>query len=329
MSSASLPRKQLVSVRPTPVEHLPRLSELLNGPRIFIKRDDLTGLAGGGNKTRKLELFVADALGQHAETLVTEGAAQSNHCRQTAAAAAVCGLRCILVLQGHAQRGAAGNLLLDRLLGAELCWAGDREREAVMAEIVETEKSRGRRPYAIPLGGSTPLGAAGFAYAMEELASQGAPAFDRIVFASSSGGTHAGMAAGARLTGYGGQVLGICIDESKDDLCRMVASIATETMRLLGHPEAALAPGDICADDRWLGEGYGVPGAPEREAISLFARTEGILLDPVYTGRAAAGLLHLVRSGEIRRDETVLFWHTGGVPALWAYGRELGLEPPD
>jgi D-cysteine desulfhydrase len=329
MSSASLPRKQLVSVRPTPVEPLPRLSGLLNGPRIFIKRDDLTGLAGGGNKARKLELFVADALRQNADTLVTEGAAQSNHCRQTAAAAAICGLRCILVLRGHTQQGAAGNLLLDRLLGAELCWARDRNQEDVMAEVVENEKRAGRRPYAIPLGGSTPLGAAGFAYAMEELAAQGAPPFDRIVFASSSGGTHAGMAAGARLTGYGGQVLGICIDESKEDLARVVASIATETMRLLGDPEAVVAPGEICADDRWLGNGYGVVGAPEREAISLFARTEGILLDPVYTGRAAAGLLHLVRSGEIHRDETVLFWHTGGFPALWAYGRELGLELPE
>jgi D-cysteine desulfhydrase family pyridoxal phosphate-dependent enzyme len=320
--SISLPRKQLVSVRPTPIEPLLRLSELLNGPRIFIKRDDLTGLAGGGNKARKLELFAADALRHNADTLVTEGAAQSNHCRQTAAAAAMCGLRCILVLRGEPQPEATGNVLLDRLLGAELYWAGDREREDVMADIVEKERGAGRTPYAIPLGGSTPLGAAGFAYAMEELAAQGAPQFDRIVFASSSGGTHAGLAAGARLVEYGGQVLGICIDERKEDLCRIVAEIATETMRLLGQP-GTFAPRDICADDRYLGEGYGILGAPEREAISLFARVEGILLDPVYTGRAAAGLLDLIRSGEIRRGETVLFWHTGGVPALWAYGREL------
>lgn len=172
---------------PTPVEPLPRLSAALNGPRIFIKRDDQTGLAGGGNKTRKLELLVADALGQGADVLVTVGAAQSNHCRQTAAAAARCGLRCILVVRGDPPPEQTGNLLLDRLLGADVRWSGRRSREEVMDEVLEQERASGAKPYAVPLGGSTPLGAAGYVLAMEELIAQAPVAFDRIIFASSSG----------------------------------------------------------------------------------------------------------------------------------------------
>ena len=225
---------------PTPVESLPRLSQALQGPRIFIKRDDLTGLAGGGNKTRKLELFVADAQAKGADTLITLGAAQSNHCRQTAAAAARCGFRCILVLRGHAPSEFNGNLLLDHLLGARLVWSGDRAREELTEEVVAAERRAGRVPYTIPLGGSTALGAAAYSGAMEELkaqtASLGGLEFDRIIFASSSGGTHAGLYVGAYLTGYRGQVLGISIDEELDALQEMVAKIATETAQLLGRP---------------------------------------------------------------------------------------------
>ena len=187
---------------------------MLGGPRIFIKRDDLTGLAEGGNKTRKLEYLMAEAIAQGADTVVTLGAAQSNHCRQTAAAAARCGLRCILVLRGDPPAGSTGNLLLDRLLGAELAWSGSRPREQVMDEVVAYEQASGRRPYAIPLGGSSALGAAAYAVAMDELADQmaklGQPAarFDRIILASSSGGTHAGLVAGGFLTGFDGQISG-------------------------------------------------------------------------------------------------------------------------
>ncbi|MGQ0603147.1 MAG: D-cysteine desulfhydrase family protein [Anaerolineales bacterium] len=309
---------------PTPLEPLPRLSRAL-GPRLFIKRDDLTGLAGGGNKTRKLEYLLAEALAQNADTLVTMGAVQSNHCRQTAAAAACAGLRCVLVLRGHAPAQITGNLLLDHLLGADIRWSGDRPREAVFAETLAAERESGRRPYAIPLGGSTPLGAAAYVAAMRELKSQmdvQDVRFDRIVFASSSGGTHAGIVAGAEAIGFRGEVLGVSVDMAADDLCGLVAQLATETATLLNTPLAYTAS-DIHVNADYLGGGYAVMGPAEREAIALFAHTEGLLVDPVYTGRAAAGMIDLIRRGVIGKDETILFWHTGGQPALWAYAEQL------
>lgn len=310
---------------PTPLEPLPRLSAALGGPRLYVKRDDQTGLAGGGNKTRKLEFLVADALQREADSLITIGSAQSNHCRQTAAAAAKHGLRCVLVLRGHPPAHITGNLLLDHLLGAEVVWSGNRDREAVMAEVAAREQAAGRGPYPVPLGGSNALGAAGYALAMLELKDQQAAAglrFDRIVFASSSGGTHAGLVAGARLAGFDGEVLGISIDEDRETLRARVAAVATETAQLAGRPHAYSA-GDIAVNADYLGQGYGILGAPERDAIRRFAQTEGLLLDPVYTGRAAAGLLDLIRRGVIGRAETVLFWHTGGTPALFAYAEQL------
>lgn len=315
------PRVSLASL-PTPVEPLSRLSEALRGPRIFIKRDDLTGLAGGGNKARKLEFLVGEALAGGYDTLVTIGAPQSNHCRQTAAAAARCNLRSILVVRGNPEPENTGNLLLDRLLGARIVWSRERSREEVMEEIVEAERAAGHRPYSIPLGGSNGLGALGYALAMEEFPDSSLRKFDRIIFASSSGGTHAGMVVGADLTGYEGEVLGISIDEPLDDLRRMVADIASDASRRLGG-SASFDPARIHACSDYLGAGYGIMGAPEKEAIELFARLEGILLDPVYTGRAAAGMIGLIRRGVLRKDETVLFWHTGGVPALWAYAEDL------
>ena len=323
-----LPRIHLAYL-PTPVDFLSRLSGALRGPRIFIKRDDLTGLAEGGNKTRKLEYLLAEAKAQDADTLVTLGARQSNHCRQTAAAAARCGLRCILVLRGDPPAGSTGNLLLDRLLGAEVLWSGSRPRETVMDEVVAREQASGRRPYAIPLGGSSSLGAAAYAIAMDEvkdqmasLENQQVARFDRIIFASSSGGTHGGLVAGAYLTGFEGEILGISIDQELAELKEAVSRIATGVAGLLAQPRA-FAAREISASADYRGEGYGVMGKPEREAISLFARLEGVLLDPVYTGRAAAGMIDLIRRRVIGPEETILFWHTGGTPALWAYEREL------
>ncbi len=314
---------------PTPLEPLPRLSHAL-GVRLFVKRDDQTGLAGGGNKTRKLEHLTAEALAQDADTLVTVGAVQSNHCRQTAAAAARAGLRCVLVLSGHPpSSGVTGNLLLDYLLGAEVRWAGDRPRDAVYREVVEAERAAGRRPYAIPLGGSTALGAAAYAAATLELKAQldaQGLAFNRIVFASSSAGTQAGIVVGARLAGLRSQVLGISVDLPAPALQGLVARLATETAARLGAPHTC-APDDIAVNADYLGAGYAVMGAPEREAITLFAQIEGLLLDPVYTGRAAAGLIDLIRRGVIGPDETVLFWHTGGAPALFAYSDQLTPTP--
>lgn len=320
----NLPRVAFAQL-PTPLAPLNRLTEELGGPRLHIKRDDLTGLAGGGNKARKLEFLVADALAHASGCLVTVGGVQSNHCRQTAAAAAQSGLRCVLVLRGAPPAEENGNLLLDRLLGAELVWAGAREREEVMDEVVAAETAAGNRPYAIPLGGSTPLGAVGFAMALAELLEQAPVAFDRVVVASSSGGTQAGLVAGAALLGYEGEILGISIDEDADSLQSIVAERASAAAALLGKA-TTIDPRNVrvCAD--YLGAGYGVLGQAERDAIRLFATREGILLDPVYTGRAAAGMIDLVRKRRFGSEENVLFWHTGGTPALYAYAAELNLR---
>ena len=314
-----LPRFQLAEL-PTPVQSLPRLSALL-GLELLIKRDDQTGLALGGNKTRKLELLLAEALAARADTLITGGAPQSNHCRQTAAATARAGLRCVLVLSGAPRPETTGNLLLDRLLGAELRWAGDGSRDAAMDEAFAFEQAAGRTPYLIPYGGSSPLGAAAYALALRELLDQRQDV-ERIVFASSSGGTQAGLLAGARLFGFAGALHAISVDRPAHELAALVADLAGRTARCLGA-ELRVAPAEVRVDDRFLGGGYAVMGPAEREAIRLFARSEGILLDPVYTGRAAAGLLALARAGELRAGERVLFWHTGGTPALWAYADEL------
>ena len=312
---------------PTPLEPLERLSAALGGPKLWIKRDDQTGLAGGGNKTRKLELLIADALAQHADVVLTVGAVQSNHCRQTAAAAARAGLDCTLVLRGVAppREQWTGNLLLDELLGARLVWAGDRDRDVVMEEAGREERAAGRQPYLIPLGGSNVVGAAAYALAFAELWGQmqeRGVAFDRVVFASSSGGTQAGLVAGAAACGYEGQLLAISIDQTSADLKALVSPLAAEVCR---HLEIASPPPSrlVAVDDGYLGGGYAVMGDPEREAIRLLARTEGILLDPVYTGRAMAGLLDQIRQGVIGPGETVLFWHTGGTPALFAYTQDL------
>jgi len=301
------------------------LSEKLGGPRLFVKRDDQTGLATGGNKTRKLEFLVADALDRHMDTLITAGAPQSNHARQTAAAAAKAGMKCVLVLRGQPQSGRQGNLLLDELLGAEIRWAAREAVETTMTETANELSVKGYSPYLIPYGGSNPIGATGYVAAMEELMEQAKQMnlrFDRIVFASSSSGTQAGLAVGAKATGYTGQVLGISVDEKREDLQTKAARLATETAAHLGQI-MKFTPGDIHVNADYLGAGYAVLGEPEREAIRLAAQTEGLLLDPVYTGRAFAGMMDLIRKGSIRHDETVLFWHTGGTPALFAYADDL------
>jgi D-cysteine desulfhydrase family pyridoxal phosphate-dependent enzyme len=289
----------------------------LGGPDLWIKRDDQTGLAFGGNKTRKLEFLLAAAQAQGARTLVTAGAVQSNHCRQTAAAAARFGFGCILVLAGSPPGAATGNLLLDRLFGAEIIWTEGAERETRLLAAFEAAREQERRPYLIPYGGSNAVGAAAYAEAIAELLAQGVPV-DRIVFATSSGGTQAGMVAGARAYGFAGRITGISVDEKAPVLRERVAALAGQVSEAIGR-RASFAPQDVEVDDRFLGAGYGVMGALEREAIRLVAENEGILLDPVYTGRAAGGMIDLIRSGQIAPAERVLFWHTGGGPALFAY----------
>jgi D-cysteine desulfhydrase family pyridoxal phosphate-dependent enzyme len=323
MLTDHLPRLRLAHL-PTPLHELPRLSRAL-GVRLLVKRDDLTGLATGGNKTRKLEFSVGEALRQGADTLVTLGAVQSNHCRQTAAAAAATGLRCVLVLRGHAPPATTGNLLLDYLLGAEVVFAGDRTREHAGGEVVERERAAGRRPFLIPVGASDEVGAAGYVAGLEELHGQLAErqlAVDRVVFASSSYGTQSGMIVGAKALGFRAQLAGIAIDSARGELQAGVADLVARTARRVGL-DISVSRDEIVAFDGYLGAGYAVMGEPEREAILLAARHEGLLLDPVYTGRAMAGLIDLVRKGEIGKRETVLFWHTGGTAALHAYASDL------
>jgi len=310
---------------PTPLEPLPRLSARLGGPELWVKRDDQTGLATGGNKTRKLEFLVADALAHDADILITCGAAQSNHARQTAAAAARFGLDRVLVLRGEEPSPVQGNLLLDRLLGAEVVWAGDRPLVERLEEVAEELRAQGRRPYVVPYGGSNPIGASGYVAAMEELLAQCAERdlhFDHVVLASSSGGTQAGLVVGARALGYEGRILGISVDLQAGALQGILAELATATAAHLGLG-LTFAPGDFAVEDGYLGGGYGVLGDLEREAIWTLARTEGLLLDPVYTGRAFGGLLDLIRKGAFAGGERVLFWHTGGTAGLFGYGEAL------
>jgi len=311
-----LPRLRLAHL-PTPIEELPRLSAFLGGPKLFIKRDDLTGLALGGNKTRKLEFLAAEALANGADTLVSAGAVQSNHCRQTAAAAARLGMGCTLVLTGEKPAEISGNLLLDSLFGAEVVYVADRaNRDQVLAETFEKEQEKGRRPYLVPYGGSSPTGAVAYAFAVQEFLAQGAQA-DWMVFATSSGGTHAGLALGQRLFGYSGRILGISIDEPEAALKAQVAALAGQAAAKLGE-KITFSPQEILATDEFCRAGYGVLTDLEREAVQVFAHQEGILLDPVYTGRAAGGLMALIRRGFFRPDERVLFWNTGGQPALFS-----------
>lgn len=302
---------------PTPIEELPRLSEALGGPRILIKRDDQTGLALGGNKTRKLEFLVAEAREQSAKTLISGGALQSNHCRQTAAAAARFGLDCILVLNGEMPEHPSANLLLDQLFGAEILTIADRrERDRVLQETFDKAVVDGRKPYLVPYGGSSPTGALGYAFAVEEFMKQNVNA-DWIVFGTSSGGTHAGLVLGQRAFGYKGKVLGISIDEPEDWLKTRVSKLASDASEKLGE-RIEFTPAEVLANADYCRAGYGVLTDAEREAVQLFAKYEGLLLDPVYTGRAAAGMIDLIRRGFFKKDETVLFWHTGGQPALFA-----------
>lgn len=312
----NLPRLHFAHL-PTPIEALPCLTETLGGPRLLIKRDDQTGLAFGGNKTRKLEFLVAEARDQGAKTLVSGGALQSNHCRQTAAAAARFGFECILVLTGDKPEQPSANLLLDQLFGAQVVYVTDRkDRDGILQQTFDHAAENGMRPYLVPYGGSSPTGALGYAFAVKEFMEQNVHA-DWIVFATSSGGTHAGLVLGQRMFGYKGKVLGISIDESEEWLRTHVSELASLASEKLGK-RIEFTPADVLANAEFCRAGYGVLTEPEREAIHLFAKHEGLLLDPVYTGRAAAGMIDLIRKGLFKKDETVLFLHTGGQPALFA-----------
>lgn len=316
-----------IAILPTTITEMRRLGAHSGGPKLLIKRDDLNGLAFGGNKTRKLEYLVGEALAQGSDCVITGGAAQSNHCRQTAAAATAAGLECHLVLGGEEPDAVTGNLLLDRLLGAVIHWSGQYRKGEQIPEIAQRLKAKGMRPYVIPYGGSNAVGATGFVEAMHELATQlesTKQEVTHVVFASSSCGTQAGMAVGARLFLPKVRVVGIRIDKDETELPfedQMVV-LANDTAKHVGT-EMSFSKGDFEVKDDYLGGGYGVMGDLERNAINLLARTEGILLDPVYTGRAFGAMVDLIKKGEFSKDDRVLFWHTGGTPALFSYAGEL------
>ena len=321
-----LPRVRIAHL-PTKIETLERLSAKLGGPVILCKRDDQTGLGMGGNKTRKLEYVLADAQSHGSKTLITVGSIQSNHCRQTAALAARYGMGCILVLSGTKPEVAGGNLLLDQLFGAEIVWTTREERDETLEKVFEQAWDSGRRPLLVPLGASNVVGTMGYFTAFEEYLDQGVPV-DWMVVASSSGGTQAGLVLGAKKHDWRGRILGISIDHPAAELQKTVSGLVNDAADRIGEP-FRVQPEEILVNADYLGGGYAVMGEPEIEAIRLFAREEGLLLDPVYTARAAAGLIDLTRRGFFDRSQTVLFWHTGGSPALFAEPYQSQLQPAE
>jgi len=326
MHLARFPRRRYTP-HPTPLEPLPALSRLLGGPELWIKRDDLLGLAAGGNKTRKLEFLVADALARGADTLITVGAVQSNHCRLTLAAAAKEGLKCQLVLEervpGSYRPDASGNHFLFQLLGAERIEvvAGGSDLAAAMQRLADDLAAVGRRGYVIPGGGSNALGALGYVACAEEVMQQSfeqGVAFDRMVAASGSGGTHAGLLAGLHGVHANLPLTGVSVRAARAPQEEKIHALAQAVADLLGIATPVPRAAVEVVDD-FVGPGYSLPTAAMVEAVQLFARHEGILLDPVYTGKTAAGLIALVRAGRFAPGERVLFLHTGGAPALYAY----------
>lgn len=313
----------LVSLAPhaTPVDDLARLRQALGprAPRILMKRDDLLSFGFGGNKVRKMQAVAAEAIAAGADTLITCGGVQSNHARVTAAAGAALGLKVVLVLNGRVPDTPTGNTRLDQLFGAEIRHVSTRDERAPMMEMVAAElRARGERPFVVPLGASTVTGALGFARGLVEVATSSLRP-DVIVHSTSSGGTQAGLIAAAGLLGFKTRILGVSADDPAASLAATIRSLLEGAADRLGAKPASLgADRDAEVDDTQVGGGYGVPTPASTEALELVARREGILLDPVYTAKAMAGLIARIRAGEFSADHTVLFWHTGGQAGYFA-----------
>jgi D-cysteine desulfhydrase/L-cysteate sulfo-lyase len=288
-------------------------------PRVFIKRDDLLSFACGGNKVRKMQTVAAEAQAGGADTLITCGGVQSNHARVTAAAGAVLGMKVVLVVNGQPQPAPTGNARLDALFGADVRYVGSRdERDPKMAAVADELRAAGRRPFIVPLGASTATGALGFAKGVAEIATAGIKP-TVIIHSSSSGGTQAGLIAGCALLGLRARVVGVSADDSSASLTRTADGLLDEIAAKLGaRRDTIAASGAIEVDDSQVGGGYGVPTPASTEAMELVARSEGILLDPVYTAKAMAGLVARLRSGAFTSTDTILFWHTGGQPGYFA-----------
>jgi len=321
-----LPRFHLAEF-PTPIQYLDTLTKKYKGPAIYIKRDDLTSLGMGGNKTRKLEFLIGQALEKKKDTLITAGGIQSNHCRLTAAAARKAGLDCHLVLNGTEPEVPNGNLLLDKIFGATIHFCDRKDRDDRLFQVADQLLQSGKKPYVIPVGGSNSIGSVGYVNAILELRLQlddmkFTP--DAIVFATSSGGTQAGLALGAKITGFTGEVLGISIDQTKtgsDPFLPVLKTIANDTSERIGS-DIRMTESDFSLNCDYLGAGYAMPGDLEFKAIKDLSRHEGILLGPVYTARAMGGLIDLIQKGYFTTHQTVLFWHTGGTPELFAWANQ-------
>jgi L-cysteate sulfo-lyase len=331
MQLSRFSRKRLAHL-PTPLEPMPRLSAHLGGPRIWIKRDDCTGLSTGGNKTRKLEFLIGDALHKGADLILTQGATQSNHARQTAAAAARFGLACHLLLENRTGKSDApyranGNVLLDRLHGATLEERpAGADMNAELEAVAERFRAEGWRPYTIPGGGSNPIGALGYVAAAFELVAQAADTglvIDRVVHATGSAGTQAGLVTGLKAVNSDIPVLGIGVRVPKHEQEQNVFALAEKTADYIGLP-GIVSRDDVIANCDYVGPGYGLPAPDTLAAIKLVAELEGILLDPVYTGKGMAGLIDLIRKGQLASDKTIVYLHTGGAVALFGYPDEFG-----
>jgi D-cysteine desulfhydrase len=326
MNLAQFPRRRYTEFK-TPIEFLPQFTQAVGGPNLYIKRDDLLGLTAGGNKTRKLEFLVADALEKKADTLITCGAVQSNHCRLTLAAAVKEGLKCCLVLEERVANsynpGASGNNFLFRLLGVEqikVVPAGS-DMMGEMEKVAATLAGQGRIPYIIPGGGSNPIGATGYVACAQEIQEQlfeKGLRIDRVVTASGSSGTHAGLVTGFCGCNMNIPVWGIDVARDKEEQENLVYALVEKTADRIGVTSGVARDEVVCFGDYWRPK-YSVPNAGMVEAVNLLAKTEGILLDPVYTGKAMAGLIDLARNGKFKKGENVLFVHTGGSPGLYAY----------
>jgi len=335
MNLARFPRVRFAHL-PTPLEPLERLTAHLGGPRLWVKRDDCTGLSTGGNKTRKLEFLMADALGREADTLITQGATQSNHARQTAAAAARFGLDCHILLEDRTgfidpAYTRSGNVLLDRLHGASVSTRpAGADMQAEMEAMAADLRAEGKRPYVIPGGGSNPIGALGYVQAALELVSQAADMglrIDHVVHATGSAGTQAGLVTGLVALNSGIPVLGIGVRAPKDKQEASVFTLARNTAAHLGLPDLVRRE-HVVANTDYVGGGYGLPTPGMVEAVTLVARLEGLLLDPVYSGKAMAGLVDLIDRGHFDRDANVVFIHTGGAVGLFGYPDAFGLPGP-
>lgn len=312
--------------RPTPLEELTNLRRTIGcRPRVFVKRDDLTAIGMGGNKNRKLDFVMADALAQGADVIITTGAPQSNHARQTLANARRLGMECHLVLTGEDSPVRQGNLLLDTIMGATLHFVGDEgdadaRADQRAAELAAELARQGRRPYVVPLGASIPLGSLGYIESVMEVAEQSKTLGVTIghgFLATGSGGTQAGAEVGAREAYPAMRIHGVAVSRDSLPQREKVAELVNQTYEFLGIPKS-VRPDDLIVHDEYYQPGYGIPNEVDLRAIELLARTEGLLIDPVYTGKAFAGMLDLLRKGQLDDAEAVLFFHTGGSPAVFA-----------